>query len=1087
MTGLPDPLHLLIIDDDDVDRERVCRLLARTGLNLRVTEVGSGAQAIELLVIHHFDCVLLDSYLSDASGVEMLLRLRAALPVHRPIIMVTGVGNEWLAARTMREGASDYLVKATLNSEELRQSLLRCQETARLKTEVDGLRQRLEQQVKEQALALRRREQDLEALVEHSPAAMGCWDMAQRCRFANRMQASWFNRPPEALAGMQLSDLLGPALHQQARPRIEAVMRGQAQSFEMQIPRAVDALPRFVQVLMRADRGAQGEMQGFYMTMYDVSDIRQMQAKAEELLRFSQSVIGNSPFGIALLDSSGQSLLNNAAFVEVFSEQAGVLSLAGGWNRPSWIDSGLSRAALRVLAQGGVDHVKIDLPVRGGEAARLACALARVDGGGESHLLLIAQDVSEQHRAHQALVAARDAAESAARAKSAFLANMSHEIRTPMNAIVGLSRLALEDEGLAPQARNYLTKAHGAAEALMGILDDVLDQAKIDAGQLHFECVEFVLEDLLQRSLDLFVPRAEQAGLALRVDLAPDLPSRFLGDPLRLSQILNNLLGNAIKFTEFGEVQLSICLDQSAALEEGRVGLCFKVTDTGVGLDEAQCGVLFQPFVQADDSVTRRFGGTGLGLSLCKQLSLKMHGDIHVFSVPGVGSQFWFTVVLDLAPEEASLAAASELWGRRLALLTRQSHLGQSFEAQLRAWQMEVRCFECAESVCEALLKSAMGGGEAFDFLIIDGEGLLGQEERQGLLELRQLAVDDRRLPEAPCAFLLSELERRTLLDTGLLFATDLVLEKPVLPSRLRALLRHRLRRSDDRVPSVSMAAMTAAAHLAALSELARPLSGLKILLAEDNELNQIVAKESLSRLGLEVEVVDDGSAALAAVSRDLDESFAAILMDMHMPGLDGLEATRQLRRMEVGVDIPVIGLTAAALAEDRANCIEAGMDDHLTKPLNPEQVIRALLKWVAPHRLRRDAPLDAEHPLRRKGDRALRRADVDIVAARRRLSGDASLLHKLLSGFVSAEADAHGKLSLMLDQQDFVALRRKAHSLKCTAFSLGANDIALAAAGLESAVVSRGDMGEALMELQWALEADLRVIQQALSAEPMC
>ena len=661
------PLQLLIVDDDDVDRERLLRLLAASSLRVQARQASSGAEALALVRAERFDCVVLDHHLGDANGADLLGPLKRASRTDCPFIMVTGAGSEDLAVQAFQHGAADYLPKFQLSRDRLQHSIERSVQQHQLEAEVAELNRRLAQRVDEQAEAIRQRDRDLRSILDNVPALVASWD-AQRCiRFGNRAYLEWFGIRPDQVPGLHIERVLTPEQYAASRAHVDAVLAGEPQRFSRTMTGRGGQGQRHLQVEFLPERGEGGRVVGFYVTLTDVTPI----------------------------------------------------------------------------------------------------------------------------------VEARDAAEDAARTKSAFLANMSHEIRTPMNAIIGLSRLALEVD-LPPTAHAYVNKVHTSAVALMGILDDVLDYSRIEAGQLRFERMPLNLADMLERVADLFNARVEQKGLTLSIDIAADVPPQVLGDALRLSQVINNLVGNAVKFTERGAIRVAV--ERTAEPDRLR----FAVNDTGIGIDPAQQAGLFEAFAQGDGSITRRFGGSGLGLTICKRLVELMDGEIGLASAPGLGSQFWFTARLPAAaPQVAEPAAAP---------------------------------------------------------------------------------------PPLP-----AELSEEQMADAG------------------------------------------------------RPLRGRRVLLAEDNELNQLVALEFLRLLEMEVTVAADGAQAVAAMQQAPAGHFAVVLMDLHMPVMDGLEATRRIRALPHGAGMPIIGMTAAAMADDRARCFSAGMVDHLAKPVMPEQLLEVLLRWVAP------------------------------------------------------------------------------------------------------------------------------------------
>jgi PAS domain S-box-containing protein len=1063
---------MLVVDDDDVDRERVRRLLAASPLETDVEEAASGAEALRMVKARAFDCVVLDNQLGDASGAELLPQLHRQACRDCPIIMVTGAGSETLAARVMLEGAADYLAKAQLDVDGLVRSIRRSMEHHRLQGELEVLRRQLEQRVEEQAATIRQRERDLQALVDNAPTVMGYWDRSQCCRFGNPTHGDWFGIDPQQLQGKTLREVLGKEPHAAIAPRIEAALSGQTQRFEWTVPARAGRPARHAQVQLRPDLADDGGVPGFYATMTDVTPIKAAQGRAEELLRFSEAVIENSPIGIAVFRAGGACVVANTAFVDVLGEDFQALYRSDFRLRPAWRSCGLVDEALATLDDGLTRRLDVALPVPRGGAVQLACALARVDRGGEPHLLLLGEDITERRQALEALVAARDAAETAARTKSAFLANMSHEIRTPMNAIVGLSRLALEDE-LPPVAREYLDKVHTSAVALMGVLDDVLDYSKIEAGYLHFEHIRFDPEETLQRVADLFQARIEQKALAFSVELSPRAPRHVKGDPLRLSQVLTNLVGNAVKFTEAGRIHVKVDVVEEEPAGE-TCALRFSVSDTGIGIAADRQAALFEAFVQGDESITRHFGGTGLGLAICKSLVQMMGGAIGVDSHPGEGSEFWFTARFDSPADPAADEEAPDVVGRRVLVVDGNPLTRRILVRQLRSWGVVVTMASDVDSAL-AQVDRLRRSGLSLHALLVDHEVV----RAQGSAALLRRSTEGR-----PPAFLvmMNAGERDAFLH-GQTHPADVVLIKPVLASRLLEALHRSM--GEGQAPGVpNRAGGSPQARSDALRAMAAPLHGARVLLAEDNRLNQIVAAELLRRAGLEVTVVDDGAQAVAALRESPGDRFAAVLMDLHMPVLDGLEATRRICAQPGGMAIPIIGMTAAALPEDRARCIEAGMVDHIPKPVIPEHVIRVLLRWVVRGP---EAPLPSEpasatsREAEHAGDGA---AELDLAGLRDRLHGNETLVWKLLAAFVEQEADAGQAVGEMMARGDTEGVRLKVHDLKGSAANLGAVAISAASAALEETLKKGMDADAALARLQQDLQASLNVIRAIIARQ---
>ena len=688
-------------------------------------------------------------------------------------------------------------------------------------------------------------------------------------------------------------------------------------------------------------------------------------------------------------------------------------------------------------------------------------------------VLSISRDITQRRLAEEEVHKAREMAEQATRMKSDFLANMSHEIRTPMNAIIGLSHLVLKTE-LTARQRDYIAKVQTSGQHLLGVINDILDFSKVEAGKLDLENLDFALDKLLDNTASLISEKCHAKGLELIFEVAPDVPAHLVGDSLRLGQILLNYANNAVKFTDKGEIMISVRASQRSASD---VVLHFRVQDTGIGLTPEQKARLFQSFSQADTSTTRRFGGTGLGLAISRQLAELMGGEVGVESEYGKGSTFWFSARLGIssAPRR-ELAPNPDLRGRRALVVDDNEHAREVMVGTLEAMALRVTGVPSGAAAVQQV-REAAAAGQPYDVVYLDWR----MPEMDGV----ETAHSIRRLglPAPPLFLMVTAYGRDELRGEAERAGIQTVLVKPVNASLL---FDSTIAVLGGRRPEPTLA--PAPGPLLADQRLGA-LRGARLLVVEDNDINQQVARELLVDAGFVVEVADNGQVALDLVQRS---HYDLVFMDMQMPVMDGVVATREIRKLERLKAMPIVAMTANAMEQDRRRCMEAGMDDFLVKPIDPQELWGLLLRWVRPPRpdVLPAAPVAALPAPAQTGASPAKAAParddlphgiagLDTALGLSRMMGKKPLYLSMLRRYVAGQQDVARNIGQALAAGDFTMAERLAHTSKAVSGMVGATLLQERATELESAL--RDDAEAA--EIQRALAAFAAPMAEMLAA----
>ena len=797
--------------------------------------------------------------------------------------------------------------------------------------------------------------------------------------------------------------------------------------------------------------------------------------------------------GIFFADVAGRLIRFNQSLADMLGYHPADFPLGNFLDLSHPQDAENERREFLALRDGAVDNYRLEkryLDRQGNPVwVDVAVSAIRDDQRAVVNFVGVVVDVSARRRVADAMLDAKNRAEEATKAKSDFLANMSHEIRTPMNAIIGMSHLALKTN-LDARQRNYIEKVHRSSVNLLGIINDILDFSKIEAGKLSLECIAFGLDEVMGQLASLLSMKVNDRHVDLHFRVAPGIPNALMGDPLRLGQVLVNLANNAIKFTSEGDIVVGL---EANERDETAVELHFWVQDSGIGISPEQRDRLFQSFSQADASTTRKFGGTGLGLTISRTLVEMMGGRIWVDSTLGVGSTFHFTVRLGLQGGNPmkSMFLAEELTGLRVLVADDNPIAREILSATLTSFGMQV---QTADNGAQALsrLRQSLSGTTPYALALIDR----GMPAPDGMACIRQIHLEYPVCP--PCVLVVAngkeEAEATEILsaENGVPLAG--ILLKPTTPSSLLEVVARALQLKDVAYTRRSLS-------LQSPVDVVQQLGGARVLLVEDNLLNQELAKELLQQAGIDVVVAENGQQALDILASSAD--FDGVLMDCQMPVMDGYTATRLLRQNPAWANLPVIAMTANAMAGDREKVLSAGMNDHISKPLVINEMFITIAHWVRPHHNARppvapaaiaapampvtpatpalaSAPSPASHAVPQSLGSM---AGIDSQKGLHYSNGNVRIYQKLLLRFRQGQKAfvAQFTQAQSAANEDRSAAQRLAHTLSSTAGTIGAEALQQAAKKLEIACMQGAHPPAVQTELD-AVQRELAVVLGSLS-----
>ncbi len=1011
---MSEPLRILLIDDDENTFALTKELLRE--INGRPVELDWAADAesgLAGILAEDHEIVLLDYRLGATDGLEVLGQAKAA-GSRSPVIILTGQSDREIDQRALEAGAADYLVKDVFDVSRLEHSIRYTLERERLRKELE-----LERYL-------------LQSLMENLPDNIYFKDPESKFIRISRAMAEWFNLddPADAVGKTDQDFFTDEHAAQALADERELMARGEPVLDKVEKETWPDGRTTWVSTSKLPLRDHEQNVVGTFGVSRDITAQQQALNALSQSERLNRQIVDTALDAFVGMDADGTIIDWNPQAEVIFgwkSEDALGQTLAETIIPERFRDAHV--AGLKHFVKTGESSViqrRLELVAlhRSGKEFPVEVTISPIRDADSCIFSAFVHDITNRKQAEKELLESKEAAESANRAKSDFLANMSHEIRTPMNAVIGMTELVLDTE-LTQSQHEYLSMVRDSADSLLNLINDILDFSKIEAGKLELESEVFGIRDTLGDTLRSLSVRAHREELELACHIDPAVPDALVGDASRLRQVVVNLVGNAIKFTPEGEVIVHVEVDQK---DEKSVLLHFAIADTGIGIATEKLKSVFQAFEQADTSTTRKYGGTGLGLTICSRLTRLMKGTIWAESELGKGSTFHFTARLGISDKPPEIRSKRIVQGSRVLIVDDNATNRLILDEMLTNWGIVTTSVECVDDAI-ASLREAREAGKGYDLVLSD----VHMPEKDGFTLATEIRNDEK-LAGAMIMMLTSG-DRSEDIEQCRELGVSAYIRKPIKQSEL----------FDSLVAILAIEGTgdSTAADIENSERREIVIPPLRVLLAEDSVVNQKLALALLKKWGHSGTVANNGKEAVELATR---ETFDVVLMDVQMPEMDGLEATRQIRRSEAGTDrhLPIIAMTAHAMKGDRELCIESGMDDYVSKPVRPWQLINALSQFFAEDArtvgVSREEAVSAA-TLEDAVPVPAEKYRVDWPVALRITQGDRDLLREIAGAFLEEGRIVLADLKYALKNDDAKTTQRMAHTIKANFRTFGVND----------------------------------------------